>query len=303
MSHHDHTHHSHHHGQGSERRLIFSILFNLLISVTEIVGGMLSGSVALLSDALHNLSDTFSLVASFVGLRLDKRGKTSAMTFGYKRAQILIALLNSSLLLVTSLFLFKEALVHLLHPVVINGPLMIAVALVGLVANLSSVLLLKQDAQHSLNIRSAYMHLIMDTLSSVAVVVGAILVMLFKVYWIDGLFSILISGYVLLAGYKVLLEAIGILMHTSPKSIDVQVIEADILALEGVKDVHHIHVWNLTETQVHFEAHTKVEENLTMKEASQILCTIAKLLETKHHVSHSTIQLESGQCDGHKAGC
>ena len=291
------THH-HHHGHGSEAKLVFSIFLNLMISITEIVGGVLSGSVALLSDALHNLSDTFSLVASFVGVRLAKKGKTESMTFGYKRAEILIALLNSSILLVTSLYLFKEAFFRFIHPVSINGPLMIGVALVGLVANLSSVLLLREEAAHSLNIRSAYVHLIMDTLSSVAVVIGAMLVMLFKVYWIDGLFSILISAYVLWGGYKVLWEAIGILMHNVPKSIDLSQIKNDILAIQGVKDIHHIHVWNLTDKDVHFEAHVNVAETLTMKETNHILCNVQKLLKEKHHITHTTTQIESGLCVG-----
>ncbi|MDD5457673.1 MAG: cation diffusion facilitator family transporter [Candidatus Margulisbacteria bacterium] len=299
MSQHSHIHeHEHHHtrSNGSEPRLIFSILLNLIISVVEIIGGVFSGSISLLSDALHNVSDTFSLLASFVGMRLAKRENNESMTFGYKRAEVLIALLNSSILLVTSLYLFKEAFVRLLNPVVIHGRLMMIVALISLVANVLSVVLLKGDAEHSLNIRSAYLHLIMDALSSVAVVFGAILVIMFQVYWIDGVFSMLISAYVLFGGYSILWEAIGILMHNVPKSVDLSRIQADISAIKGVQDIHHVHVWSLTEKDIHLEGHINVGEELTMCDVNELLCAIEKLLREKHGIIHTTIQVEHALC-------
>jgi cobalt-zinc-cadmium efflux system protein len=293
----EHDHHHHHvHGGTSEPKLIFSILLNLLISLAEVAGGLLSGSIALLSDALHNISDTFSLIASFVGVRLAKKQKTELMTFGYKRAEVLIALFNASLLLVSALYLFKEAFERLAKPVSINGPLMIGVGLIGLLANVLSVVLLRKDAEHSLNIRSAYTHLIMDALSSVAVVLGAILVMFFRMYWIDGIFSVLISTYVLIGGYRILWESIGILMHNVPDSINLKKIQRDVLAIKGIIDIHHVHAWRLTDEDIHFEAHINVNKRITMPQINSILCTIEQLLATKHGINHTTIQIEHGLC-------
>lgn len=295
-----HNHHHHSYDNGSEPRLIFSILLNLTISIAEIIGGILSGSVSLLSDALHNISDTFSLLASLIGIKLSKKNKSEHMTFGYKRAEVLVALLNASLLLVTAVYLFKEAIDRLFHSVPINSTLMIGIASIGLIANILSAILLKKDAKHSLNIRSAYTHLIMDTLSSVSVVIGAILIMVFKIYWIDGIFSIMISIYVLIGGYRILWESIGILMHNVPKSINLKQIETDILRIKGIENIHQVHAWRLTDTDIYLDAHINVAKNLAMADINQILCSVEHLLKKNYGISNTTIQVEHELCKNPK---
>jgi cobalt-zinc-cadmium efflux system protein len=223
-----------------------------------VIGGLLSGSLSLLSDALHNFSDAFSLIASLLALKLTKKESTEKRTFGYQRAEVLVALFNSSVLLVVSFFLFKEAVVRLIRPAEINGLLMVSVALFGLFANTFSVLILRKDAHESLNIKSAYLHLFSDMLSSVAVTIGGLCIHFFKIYWIDPLLTILIGLYVFREGYQIILRTVNILMHKVPKDIDITVIQQDIEKIEGVKNIHHVHLWSITEEDVYFEAHIDV---------------------------------------------
>lgn len=280
-----------------EGKLTFSIGLNLFIAIAEVIGGLVSGSLSLLSDALHNLSDVFSLAISLIAVRLSKKKKSESRTFGYKRAEILVALLNAVLLIVLAFYLFKEAVGRAFHPVPVDGTVMGAVALVGLIANVICVLLLKSDAKHSLNIRSSYFHLLSDAVSSVAVVVGAAAIYWFKIYWVDWMLSILISVYVLKGGYGVLIEAVHILMQHTPKHINMQAVKSDIEKIACVKNIHHLHIWSITEDDVHLEAHIELSEDVKVSQTCGIKSGIEKLLSEKHKVNHPTLQFEYGACE------
>jgi cobalt-zinc-cadmium efflux system protein len=266
--------------------------------VAQIIGGILSGSLSLISDALHNLSDTVALVISFFAVRLSKRKNTEAQTFGYKRAEILAALFNACALVVVAVFLFKEAVVRFTHPHPINSLLMLSVALVGLIANIISVFLLKSHAHEDLNIRAAYVHLFSDFLSSIAVIIGALVILISKAYWIDPALTILIGIYVLREGYKIIEESTRILMQHVPKGINLREIQARIEGIEGVKDIHHAHLWAVTERDIHFEAHINVSRDMPVSETCILVKQVEVALKEHFAITHVTLQVEFNSCKG-----
>jgi len=295
---HAHSHpHAHSHSHNRKRsHLIFSILLNALITFVEVVGGLVSGSLALLSDALHNFTDVFALVVSLIAVELQKHAHTETRTFGYKRAEVLAALLNASILIVVSFFLFKEAFERLIHPAPINTGVMIVVAVIGLAANALSMVLLRKDAHGNMNIRAAYLHLFTDTLSSVAVVLGGIVIWRFGITWVDPLLTVAIGAYVLKEGYEIVMQALHILMQNVPKGISVKNIKHDIEQIPGVKNIHHVHLWSVAEDNIFMEAHINVAEDIRISECCVLKNRIEELLKSKHKVTHVTIQFEYDSC-------
>lgn len=285
-------------GMNKENRIIFSAFLNSLITAAEVAGGIMSGSISLLSDALHNFTDTVSLIVSLIAIRLSGRQRTESHTFGYKRAEILAALFNASVLVIVSFFLFKEAGSRFFNPVLINSRLMIGIAVVGLGANLIAVFLLRKDARGDMNVKSAYLHLFADSLSSAGVIAGGILIFLFKIYWIDSVLTILIGLYVLKEGYWLVCESLRILMQGTPEGLDAGEIQKDVERLEGVKDIHHVHVWEITAGDVHFEAHINLATDMKISESCELKTRIEKLLGEKYQVNHVTIQFEYDCCRG-----
>jgi cobalt-zinc-cadmium efflux system protein len=278
--------------------LIISAGLNLATTVAQIIGGILSGSLSLISDALHNLSDTIALVISLFAVRLSKRKNTEAQTFGYKRAEILAALFNACALVVVSVFLFKEAMVRFSHPHPINSVLMLSVASVGLIANIVSVFLLKAHAHEDLNIRAAYVHLFSDFLSSIAVIIGALAILISKAYWIDPALTILIGIYVLKEGYNIIEESTRILMQHVPKGINLREIQARIEGIDGVKDIHHAHLWAVTERDIHFEAHINVLRDMPVSETCLLVKQVEETLKEHFAITHVTLQIEFNSCKG-----
>ena len=287
-----------HNENNKESRLIISAGLNLATTVAQIIGGIFSGSLSLISDALHNLSDTVALVISFFAVRLAKRKNTEAQTFGYKRAEILAALFNACALVVVSIFLFKEAIARFAHPQPINSVLMLSVASVGLIANIISVFLLKAHAHEDLNVRAAYVHLFSDFLSSVAVIIGACAIFISKAYWIDPALTILIGIYVLKEGYKIIEESTHILMQHVPKGINLREIQARIEGIEGVKDIHHAHLWAVTERDIHFEAHINVSRDMPVSETCLLVKQVEETLKEHFAITHVTLQIEFDSCKG-----
>lgn len=277
--------------------LVISISLNLLITVFEFIGGIISGSLALISDTLHNMTDTVALVISFFALRFSKRANTEKSTFGYKRAEVLAALLNASALVITSFFLFKEAFIRFIHPVDVNTSIMIGVAAVCLAANAFSALLLKRDSAHNINIKSAYVHLVTDSMSSAAVIAGGILIYLSGIKWIDPLLTFAIGLYVLKEGYAIVLQSTHILMMYTPGGLSIAEIAKEIAKLHGVKNVHHVHLWGVTENDIHFEAHIDVSDDMKVSETCKIKNRIEELLKEKYAINHSTLQFESEVCE------
>ena len=288
---------THNHDRGiNERNIVISIFLNLVITAAEAVGGLLAGSLALVSDALHNFSDSISLIISYIALKLSQRESSLRLTYGHKRAEILAALFNASVLLVVIFFLFRAALERIRHPMPIHGTLMIAVAFIGLLANLIAVLLLRKDSRKNLNIRSAYLHLLADTFSSVGVVVGGILIILFGIKWIDPILTVLIGLYVLKESYDIIKQTVKILMHAVPEHINILEIQNAVEELPEVSNLHHVHVWQVTESEIHFEGHVDVCEDLNISRIADLNRKIEKLLHERFGIEHVTIQAEFGTC-------
>ena len=289
----------HHHHKHSEqgRRLLITVLLNLVITLAEFVGGIFSNSLALISDAFHNLSDTVAILIAYITERVSRRASDKKHTFGYKRIQILAAMFNAVTLIAISVYLLFEAWDRYQNPQPIKSLVMLSVALVGLIANLVSVLILQSQRKENLNIKAAYLHLIGDTLSSVAVIVGGVLIYFFEWYWIDPLVTVLISLYIIKETYVVLYETYKILMQETPPGIRLNELVSGLTGIEEVKGVHHIHVWNLTDKEVHFEAHIDLRKDIRVSESQQVVDKVQRLLKEKFDIDHVTLQLEYDRCD------
>ena len=296
-----HQHHHHHvEVRGSERRLAISIVLNLVISVAEVVGGLLSGSLALLSDALHNFSDTASLCISLIARRIGRREATSVKTFGYKRAEIIGAFVNLVTLVLIALYLIKEAVERFFNPQPIDGTIMLVVAVIGLAANVATAVLLFRDAKESLNIRSTFLHIITDAVSSVGVVLGGVLILYYEVYLVDPILTLLISLYILYHSYEMLRETVDILMEGVPKNIDLVQLVAEVETLDRVLGMHHLHVWQFDEKTVALEAHIVIDET-DLEHMEAMKRAIKHTLDEVFHIHHSTLEFEFAPC--HDPGC
>ncbi len=273
-------------------RLIATIVINLAITISEIVGGILTGSLALLSDALHNFSDGFAIVLAYVAYRYSRRSSNNKQTFGYKRAEILSAFINSLILIAICIYLFYEAIHRFFEPQVIEGELMLVFAILGLVGNLACVFLLKQDKNRSINVKAAYLHLLGDTMSSVVVTIGAFLIIAFGIYWIDPLLTVAICLYILKETFDITKETIEILMQSAPKDSDIEKIRQILKSIPEVQDIHHIHLWRLNDSQIHFECHLELNVDLSVSESERIIINAEKLLLKEFNITHTTFQIE-----------
>jgi cobalt-zinc-cadmium efflux system protein len=293
---HDHTESGHTHDVSnlSGKKIFWVTLLNAAITIAEIVGGILSGSLALLSDAVHNLSDTAAIALSYFANKIAQKPKDAKRTYGYKRVEILSAFINSAVLLAISIVLIFEAFNRLKSPETINGTLMIIVALIGLAANFLSVYLLEKDSHENLNIKSSYLHLLSDTVSSVGVLIGGIAIRLWGIVWIDPLITVLISLYILKETWHVIRMTVEILMQSSAE-LDYVAIKKDIEAIDKVKNIHHVHSWMINEKTIYFEAHIDMED-MQLSEAEKVCVIIERYLKEHHGISHVTLQAEVDKC-------
>ncbi|HMU44526.1 MAG TPA: cation diffusion facilitator family transporter [Ignavibacteriaceae bacterium] len=290
--------HNHSHNSGSEtseKNLFITMALNFFITIAEVIGGFISGSLSLISDALHNFSDGIAIIITYIAMRLSKKPKTFKYTFGLKRAEIIAAIINASTLIIISFFLMKEAIERFYNPSPITGSLMLIVAALGLIANIAGTLLLKKGSEGNLNIRAAYFHLLSDAVSSLAVIIGAVFIIFYKIYWIDPLLTILISVYILKETYEIVKEALDVIMMSSPEGIDLNELKLLVESINGVKNIHHIHLWKLNDNDTHFEAHIEVEDMVVSKTA-EIQKLIEHELHDRYEINHTTLQFECDKC-------
>jgi len=286
----NHVHIHKHEVQGNN--LILSILLNLLITIAQVIGGIISGSLALISDALHNFSDVLSLVFSLVAHKLSRRKASINNTFGYKRAELIAAFINAITLIVVALFLIYEASTRIFHPEPIKSGLVIWLAILGIIVNGGSVLLLKKDSEHNLNMKSAYLHLLTDMMASVAVLVGGLLMKFYGWFWVDSLMTLLIALYLIYVSYDLIKSATKMLMLFTPDFIDIKEIVREVHKIKGVNKLHHIHVWHLNEEELHLEAHLDCSDDIKMSEFNDLLHDVEMVLFEKFHINHTNIQPE-----------
>lgn len=284
-----------HHQSNTGTRLMLTMILNFVITIAEVIGGLLSGSLSLISDALHNFSDGVSVIISWIAIRLKEKDTSFRHTFGLKRAEILAALINSSVLLVITLYLFYEAALRFYDPQPIEGSLMTIVATVGLVANIIGTLLLARDAKTSLNIKSAYLHLLSDAVSSFGVILGGLAIIFWDAYWVDPVLTILIGLYILKESYEILQQALHVLMEGAPSDISIEDIQQAVEAEPEVQNIHHIHIWTVGENDVHLEGHVNIDDML-ISESKALRSKLEQLLHEKFDIKHITLQFECNQC-------
>lgn len=293
-THHPHDHHSH---DLKGKNLLISIILNVVITLAQVVGGIISGSLALLSDAIHNLSDVISLIISYIANGLSRKQASTNKTFGYKRAEIIASFVNSASLIIVAVFLIKEAIERFFNPQEIGTGIVIALSILGILVNGLSVLLLKSDSDRNMNMRSAYLHLFTDMLASVAVLAGGLLMYFFGWYWIDPLLTMAIAIYLIYMGYQLLKTSTRVLMLFTPETIEVRKIVEAISALGPIENVHHVHIWQLNEDELHMEAHIDFKQDILLSEFDKILLDIEELVYREFGINHVNIQPEFEKCD------
>ncbi|HBC77045.1 MAG TPA: cation transporter [Bacteroidales bacterium] len=275
----------------SGKNLGVAILLNISITVAQAIGGIISGSMALLSDAAHNFGDVLSMVISFLANRLAKREATEKQTFGFRRSEILAAFINSSTLIIISVIILFEAVQRLVNPVPISANLVIWLAVAGILVNGVSVLFIRKDSRENMNMKSVYFHLFGDMLISIAVLLGGIAMKYLHWYRTDSIFSIAIALYLLYMSWGIVRSSLRIIMQFTPEEIDVKKIASEIEKIEGVKNIHHVHVWQINEHEMMFEAHIDMSEDINVSSFEEILHRIKAVL-IRYNIKHSTIQPE-----------
>jgi cobalt-zinc-cadmium efflux system protein len=292
-------HHQHHtHTQNVRRKkLLWVTLLNFSISLVQVAGGIISNSLSLISDAIHNLGDTSAIFIAFLAGKHAAKKPDAQKTFGYKRAEILAALFNGVVLIAICIFLFVEAYKRFMYPQPIKGGIMLTVAVFGLLANLISVLVLQKDKSHNLNIRAAYLHLFGDTLSSVAIIAGGIAILFWQVYWLDPLITVAVGVYIIYHTWGVVHQTVDILMQATPRHIDLQKIKQSVETLPQVENIHHLHIWQMDDEHIHLEAHLNMSQDMSLSEAQSARHNVERILKEKFGISHITLQIEYKGCE------
>jgi len=281
---------------GLVRPLALAIVVIGAFMVVELVGGWLSGSLALMSDALHMLTDTLALALSLWAVGVALRPPTRERTFGYHRAEILAALLNGSTLIVISVLIFYEAARRLLDPPEVEVPLMLAVAVAGLAANAVAAWLLHDRTSHNLNVRGAYLHVVGDLLSSIGVIVGAVLMLALGWWAADVVISIAIGVIILAGAWKLVSQSTSVLLESVPPHLTIEEVQRALREVEGVVDVHDLHVWTLSSGLHAMSAHVEVDDGM-VSGFGRLLAECERMLKERFSISHTTIQVECGACE------
>lgn len=272
-------------------KFFFVTILNALITFVEFTGGIFSGSLGLISDAFHNLEDALSVLFSYIAHLIGRKDTNERQTFGYTRAEILAAFVNSAILIAITIILVIESIRRIGHPEHVNGGLMLAVSFVGLAFNLLSAIIMLKDAKKSLNVKATFLHMAADALSSIGVMVAALFIKFFGWEWADPVITILTSCWIMKESYGVIKQTVSILMEASPK-IDLEAVKKSIMQLPEVVNVHHVHIWRIDEHLIAFDAHINVRETETMDQLEDLYARIRKLLKDKYGINHVTLQAE-----------
>jgi cobalt-zinc-cadmium efflux system protein len=298
------TAHTHH--QDAEKswgnRLVVSMVMNLLIPAVQIYGGILSGSMALVSDALHNLSDFITLVINYAALIIGKRGPTMKQTFGYKRVEIFATLISVALLYGAAFYIAFEAWQRFRTPEPIAGQMVVWIALIGFVGNILSALLLHAGSKVNLNMKSAFLHMLADAATSLGVVVLGILWMFKPWYWLDPLFSWLIVAMIFYSGWGLLKDSFLILMNATPPGIDLEKIQKSLEAIDGIREIHDLHVWNPSSESIALAVHITVPDQM-LGRVDELAARVRTTLSSEFNIDHPTLQFESNSCNDGELLC
>lgn len=295
MGHGHHHHHNHVDPDSGDARMIWAIAVNIGLTVAQIVGGIFAGSLALIADAIHNLSDAASLVIAFVARKIARRPTDPDMSFGYGRAEMVAALINFTTLILIGLYLAYEAVLRFFAPEPVAGWIVVIVAGVALAVDAVTALLTWSMAKDSANIRAAFLHNLADAAGSVAVIVAGVLILLFDWQWVDPLITLIIAGYILWMALTEMPNVIRMLMLGSPEGSDPAKVVDAVSEISGVTDVHHAHLWQMQEHKPAFQAHVVIWGG-DWHRADAIKAEIKALLRDSHGIDHSVLELE---CSAH----
>ena len=284
----------HHHAPESDRGLILAVGINLFLTLAQVIGGVISGSLSLIADALHNLSDAASLGIALFARKISRKPADEFKSFGYQRAEVIAALINLTLLIVVSLYLIYEAVWRIIEPQAITGWIIVVVAGIALIVDMITATITFRMSKNNMNMKAAFLHNLSDAFASIAVVIAGTLIILYQWYWVDTLLTFLIAGFVLWQGIVMLPKTIHLLMEGTPKNLELEDIRSTVEGLKGVEEMHHVHVWSLDETRVALEAHIVVTAD-KLKEVELIKGNVKLALKEKFDISHSTLEFEHHQ--------
>jgi cobalt-zinc-cadmium efflux system protein len=299
-----HEHHSHNHTielTSLNRAFIAGIILNSVFVIVEVAAGFATNSLALLTDAGHNLSDVAALALSLIAFRLTKVKPTEHFTYGYSKTTVLVALANAVILLIAIGGIGFEALHRFLHPEPMQGNIMAIVAAVGIVVNSASALLFFRDKEHDLNVKGAYLHLAADALVSLGVVVAGIIIIYTNWFWLDSAISLVIMVVILFSTWNLLWDSLRLSLDAVPKNVDMDKVKAEVMKVKGISDIHHIHIWALSTRVNAMTAHLIIHETLNSSEEYHLKEKVKH--ELLHlNIQHVTLETErgKGKCEDEK---
>jgi cobalt-zinc-cadmium efflux system protein len=307
MDNHSHSHaHAHSHfgdlTKQTTKRLALSLGLTAAFVVVEIIAGLFGNSLALLTDAAHNFTDVIALGLSWYAVKLATQPAHAGKTFGYHRAGILVALVNSTTLVFIALGIFYEAYHRFLVPPEVNSTILIGVGAVAFIINLATAWMVKDGSEHDLNLRSAFLHLMGDVLSTLGAVIAGIIIAFTNWNWLDPLVSVLIGVFILWNAWGILRQSIHILLESTPESVDVDSMVDSLLKVDGVRGVHDLHVWSINESLKALSAHI-VTDDISISAGASIQDELAEILAHKYNIGHATLQLECKGCQGNVLFC
>ncbi|HSL29773.1 MAG TPA: cation diffusion facilitator family transporter [Anaerolineales bacterium] len=277
------------------RRLSLALFLTLAFVVIEAGAGIFANSLALLTDAAHNLTDVIALALTWFAVRITSQPANARRTYGYHRAGILVALLNSTTLVLISLGIFFEAYRRFMAPPEVESGILIGVGLVAVVINLVTALLIHRGSEHDLNLRSAFIHLMGDVISTVGAVIAGVIIYFTGANWLDPFVSVLIGFLILYNAWGILRDAVDILLEATPRDVNIKEMVKDIAAVDGVLGIHDIHVWSLTQSLRTMSAHI-LTDDLHISAGGNIQRQINEVLRHRYNISHATLQLECVDC-------
>jgi cobalt-zinc-cadmium efflux system protein len=292
----EHIHGSHSLINTNQRRLLVALSITGLMTIVELAGGLISNSLALIGDAGHMFTDTLALGLSLFALNLAKRPASQTKTYGFYRAEILAALINGTLLVLVSAYIFYEAYHRFVEPPEVRGGLMLIVAAIGLLANVVGISILRSASRGNLNVKGAFLHMWSDTVSSVGVIAAGIIILLTGRTIADPIISIIIGLLILRGAGGLVWESVNILLEAVPKHLDVGQINTEIRKIKGVNDVHDVHLWAITSGMYAMSCHLLIEDQM-VSNCTQIVGEVNQTLSQKFDISHSTVQLECEECE------
>lgn len=285
---------SHHHtvNEKSVFLLMISFCINMLLSLAEIIGGVISGSVSLIADALHNTSDAFSILIAVIAFKIGNKKASAKYTYGFKRAEIIGAFVNLILLFISGCYMFIEGISRMISPVIIDGKIIIFISVLALIIDMLTAKISHHDAHRNTNMKMVFVHNLADAFGSLGVILSGFCVLYFHIYRIDGIIALIIAIYMIFQAIISFPKIVNILMNAAPDHIDINEIKQEILQINGIKDVHHIHLWSINENDVSVECHIEAcDLTLTPK--------VSEKLRKKFGITHSNIQIETQNCCQH----